>query len=43
MILLRGDQGLPYGELIDVMRTIKENGVRKISLVTRSGETVGGS
>lgn len=41
LILLRGDEGLPYGELIRVMQALKENGIQKISLVTRSGEGAG--
>lgn len=37
LFLLRGDEGLPYGELVEVMREMKAAGIRKISLVTQSG------
>lgn len=43
VVLLRGDEGLPYGELIAVMQAIKENGIQKISLVTQTGEARRGS
>ncbi len=43
VVLLRGDEGLPYGELIAVMQAIKENGIQKISLVTQTGESRRGS
>jgi biopolymer transport protein ExbD len=43
VVLLRGDEGLPYGDLITVMQAIKENGIQKISLVTQTGEGRGGS
>ena len=35
--LLRGDKALPYGHLIEMMSVLKELGVEKLSLVTRSG------
>jgi len=41
-VLLRGDEGLPYGDLVRVMQVLKEGGIRKISLVTRSGGAGGG-
>ena len=41
LLLLRGDEGLAYGSLIEVMQILKENGVQKISLVTQTGESVG--
>jgi len=37
LYLLRGDEGLPYGELIQVMQIMKEVGIQKISLVTQAG------
>lgn len=37
LILLRGDEALPYGDLVRVMQVLKENGIQKISLVTQSG------
>lgn len=43
LYLLRGDEGLPYGELIRVMQIMKEVGIQKISLVTQSGGAAGGS
>lgn len=42
LVLLRGDEGLSYGALIEVMQILKENGIQKISLVTQTGESVGG-
>ena len=42
LLLLRGDEGLAYGSLIEVMQILKENGIQKISLVTQTGESVGG-
>jgi len=41
LVLLRGDEGLSYGSLIEVMQILKENGIQKISLVTQTGEAVG--
>jgi biopolymer transport protein ExbD len=41
LLLLRGDEGLAFGSLIEVMQILKENGVQKISLVTQTGESVG--
>jgi biopolymer transport protein ExbD len=41
LLLLRGDEGLEYGALIEVMQILKENGIQKISLVTQTGEAVG--
>ncbi len=38
VVLLRGDQGLLYGNLMGVMQALQENGVRRISLVTQTGE-----
>jgi len=43
VVLLRGDEGLPYGRLIEVMQALKENGIQKISLVTQTGERTGGA
>lgn len=43
VILLRGDEDLPYGSLIEVMQAVKENGIQKISLVTQTGSGIGGS
>ncbi|MGA0333443.1 MAG: ExbD/TolR family protein [Kiritimatiellia bacterium] len=43
VILLRGDEGLAYGRLIEVMQVLKENGIQKISLVTQTGESSGGA
>jgi biopolymer transport protein TolR len=40
VILLRGDKGLPYGSLMDVMQALQDNGIKRISLVTQSGEPV---
>ncbi len=37
LYLLRGDEGLPYGQLIEVMQIMKEVGIQKISLVTQAG------
>ncbi|WFB34584.1 biopolymer transporter ExbD [Kiritimatiellota bacterium B12222] len=42
-ILLRGDEDLPYGQLVEVMSLLKENGIQKISLVTRTGDGSGGA
>lgn len=42
VVLLRGDETLPYGDLIEVMQVLKENGIQKISLVTQTGEVSGG-
>lgn len=42
VLLLRGDEDLPYGQLIEVMQVVKENGIQKISLVTQTGVGVGG-
>lgn len=42
LFLLRGDEGLPYGELVEAMRVMKAAGIRKISLVTQSGGVSGG-
>jgi biopolymer transport protein ExbD len=41
LLLLRGDERLEYGTLIEVMQILKENGIQKISLVTQTGEAVG--
>lgn len=41
LLLLRGDEELAYGSLIEVMQVLKENGIQKISLVTQTGESVG--
>lgn len=41
LLLLRGDETLAYGSLIEVMQVLKENGVQKISLVTQTGEPAG--
>lgn len=38
-ILLRGDQGLPYGKLMEIMQALHEQGMRRISLVTQTGQT----
>lgn len=43
LYLLRGDEGLPYGELIRVMQIMKEVGIQKISLVTQAGGAPSGS
>jgi biopolymer transport protein TolR len=40
-LLLRGDRGLEYGKLIDVMNELQKSGLQRISLVTQSGEPVG--
>jgi len=39
-VLLRGDRGLPYGQLMEIMQAMHEEGVRRISLVTQTGQTV---
>ena len=39
-VLLRGDRGLPYGQLMEIMQALHENGITRISLVTQSGVTV---
>lgn len=39
-VLLRGDRGLPYGQLMEVMQAMHENGVSRISLVTQTGQTL---
>lgn len=43
VVLLRGDESLPYGTLIQVMQVLKENGIQKISLVTQTGDASGGT
>lgn len=43
VVLLRGDEALPYGTLIEVMQVLKENGIQKISLVTQTGDASGGT
>jgi biopolymer transport protein TolR len=35
-ILLRADGAIPYEKVIDVMKTIKNSGIKNISLVTQS-------
>ena len=40
-VLLRGDRGLPYGRLMEIMQAMHENGVTRISLVTQTGQTMG--
>jgi len=40
MILLRGDQGLQYGKLMEIMQAMHEEGIRRISLVTQTGQTL---
>ncbi|MCC5846041.1 MAG: biopolymer transporter ExbD [Verrucomicrobia bacterium] len=39
-VLLRGDRGLPYGQLMEIMQAMHEQGVRRISLVTQTGQTL---
>lgn len=39
-VLLRGDRGLPYGQLMEIMQAMHENGVTRISLVTQTGQTL---
>jgi len=39
VILLRGDEGLQYGRLVEVMHVLRSNGIQRISLVTQSGGT----
>ena len=39
VILLRGDEGLQYGRLVEVMQVLRTNGIQRISLVTQSGGT----
>lgn len=39
-ILLRGDQGLQYGRLMEIMQAMHEQGIRRISLVTQTGQTL---
>ena len=41
LLLLRGDEALAYGSLIEVMQILKENGIQKISLVTQDGGETG--
>jgi biopolymer transport protein ExbD len=41
LLLLRGDETLAYGSLIEVMQILKDNGIQKISLVTQTGEAAG--
>jgi biopolymer transport protein TolR len=41
-LLLRGDRGLAYGKLMDVMNELQKSGLQRVSLVTQSGESVGG-
>jgi biopolymer transport protein TolR len=43
VVLLRGDEALPYGTLIELMQVLKENGIQKISLVTQTGDASGGT
>jgi biopolymer transport protein TolR len=43
LYLLRGDEGLPYGDLIKVMQVMKAAGIQKISLVTQTGGALPGS
>ncbi len=43
VVLLRGDEGLAYGKLIEIMQVLKENGIQKISLVTQTGDASGGA
>ncbi len=40
-LLLRGDQELRYGDLMEVMALVREQGFRKLSLVTQSGGSGG--
>ena len=40
-VLLRGDRGLPYGRLMEIMQAMHENGITRISLVTKTGQTLG--
>lgn len=40
MVLLRGDQGLAYGRLMEIMQAMHEQGIRRISLVTQTGQTL---
>ena len=37
-IILRGDESVPYGSLMEIMDIAKESGIEKISLSTRSTE-----
>ncbi|MCC5849133.1 MAG: biopolymer transporter ExbD [Verrucomicrobia bacterium] len=39
-VLLRGDRGLPYGRLMEIMQAMHENGITRISLVTQTGQTL---
>lgn len=34
VVTIRGDQGIPYGTLIDVMDTVRMTGVKRMSLAT---------
>ena len=43
VVLLRGDEALPYGTLIELIQVLKENGIQKISLVTQTGDASGGT
>jgi len=40
MVLLRGDQGLAYGRLMEIMQAMHEQGIRRISLVTQTGQAL---
>ncbi len=42
-LLLRGDRGIAYGKLMDLMGELQKSGLQRVSLVTQSGEPVGGS
>jgi biopolymer transport protein TolR len=43
LFLLRGDEQLSYGTLVEVMQVMKTAGIRKISLVTQAGGGNGGA